>query len=954
MSEQSPKDAGMMGSKGIESGRGDGGQGVATPCLLGLGALRHSEWCWLGAILALGAVLRVWYLLQVVHAPDFEALRQDLDVQDYHARAMATGDWTVREGVIDPQIRTTPYYRPPGYPYYLAIIYFFTGGSYLAPRIVNTGMGLAAVILMFLLGRSVYGRSVGLIAAFFMATYWGFLYFEGEVNDPVVFVFLVPCLMHVLRLWGGKMSLRWAALAGAIVGCYALARPNILLFGPVIAGWMLYMARRRGRLRGVLPSWCGLGLATFLVIMPVTVRNYVVSGEFVPISTYFGENFLIGNGEDSDGYTSWTPYLQELEGTGSFSVWIYPNIVAGLGKELGIDDLKHSEASRVFFWKTVDFIKDHKLRTLKLLGKKLVLFWSPLEVTGNKVVQYEKEHYTPLKYLPGFAMVMGLWLTGAALFVADLRRGRVLEATPGSRVRSTEMSFLFFSFILVYFASFLPFFVNGRARVPITSVCFLIGAYGLYRIGQFAAAREFGKAGVWLGVFAVLCLLASIQYIPYEPDRARWRYGRADSYLRVGEVEKALDEANRMLALPRVPMTYMPYRLGHGFAKLGRHEAAVRLLRAALGPNPEEQSVHYRQDLCFHIGFALAELGKLDEAVAEFEQAIRLNPDDPRSHNDLALVLERQGKTAEAAHHFEEALRASPDFDLAHSNLGHLLGRLGQHEQALEHFRKAVEAKPDNPDYHYNLALHLAQTGRTEEAVEQYETAIELGPGDPRPHNNLGLLFAERGQDEAAIGHYAKALAVAPDFTLAYANWGNLLVARGRFERGIAIYQLGLDAYPNDAGLHNGIGYQYAQHGDTEKALHHYREAVRIAPSFAKAHTNLAHLLAAQGDLDGAIEHYGRAAEAGQEDPHAYFNLGNAWAHRQEWERAAGFYRRALEIAPDHVAARCNLGAALENMGRTDEACDQFVQVLQLEPNNEFARRRLDLLRAEEGRPGNA
>ena len=103
--------------------------------------------------------------------------------------------------------------------YYLAVIYLFTKGGYLAPRIVNIALGLAGVVLVFLLGRSVYGRSVGLIAAFLVATYWVFIFWEGEVNDPSLFVFLVPLLMHWLRRWAGTMTFRRAALVGVTTGC---------------------------------------------------------------------------------------------------------------------------------------------------------------------------------------------------------------------------------------------------------------------------------------------------------------------------------------------------------------------------------------------------------------------------------------------------------------------------------------------------------------------------------------------------------------------------------------------------------------------------------------------------------------------------------------------------------------------------------------------------------------
>lgn len=291
------------------------------------------DWQILGAILALAIVLRIVFLAEIVSAPDFRAPQQDPEVQDYYARALVTGDWTLRPGETDPEMRTTPYFRPPGHGYYLYVIYLLTNCSYLAPRLVNMFFGLSAIVLMFLLGRAVFGRVVGLLTAFLMAIYWVLIYWEGELNDPILFVFLVPLLMNVLRLWSIKMTFSRAACAGLIFGCYAIMRPNILAFGPVVALWMLWVAYRQKQVQIVPVSWCGLALATFLVVLPVTVRNYVASGELVPISTYFGENLYIGNCEYTDGITPWNPYLQQLEGTGSWSARDYINVVRGVGKD---------------------------------------------------------------------------------------------------------------------------------------------------------------------------------------------------------------------------------------------------------------------------------------------------------------------------------------------------------------------------------------------------------------------------------------------------------------------------------------------------------------------------------------------------------------------------------------------------------------------------------------------
>ena len=353
----------------------------------------------LAAIMGVGLVLRIWFLSQIVNAPDFTVPQQDPQVQDHYARALVTGDWSVPPGEIDPEIRTTPYFRPPGHGYYLTAIYALNA-SYLAPRLVNLALGVAAVLLIALLGRAVYGRAAGLTAGLLAAIYPVFIYWEGQLNDPILFVFLVPCLMHVLRRWAKRQALGWAALAGLIFGAYALMRPNILAFGPVVALWMLWVAWRHRRLWRIPAAWCLLAACTLLVILPVTVRNYAASGDFVPISTYFGENLWIGNSPGADGMTPWTPDLQELEGTGRWSAWVYINVVKGVGRELGRPDIGHAEVSRYFTHKALAYMRDHPARTLGLMGKRFLLLWLPCETTCNKVVYYEKAHYAPLKFLP--------------------------------------------------------------------------------------------------------------------------------------------------------------------------------------------------------------------------------------------------------------------------------------------------------------------------------------------------------------------------------------------------------------------------------------------------------------------------------------------------------------------------------------------------------------------------
>lgn len=938
---------------------------------------RRTERILLGVILVTGAILRLWYLSQIVDAPDFRAPQQDPAVFDWYARALTSGDWTVPEGENDPEIRTTPYFRPPGHAYYMAAIYFVTNGSYLAVRVVNMLLGLAAIYLMHRLGKRLFHPIVGLIAAGLMATYWGFIFWEGELNDPCLFVFLGLCLMHVMLQWVERPRAGMAALAGVIVGAYALMRPNILLFGPFLAAWMLCLAYRAGRpdyrrvLVQTLPSWAALLLVTFAVIAPVTVRNYAASGEFVPISTYFGENFLIGNDADSDGVTPWTPYLQDLEGSGNWSCWVYVNVVKGLGRQLGIPDMKHAAASDHFFNKTLDFIKANPGRTLKLAIKKAILFWTPIEITCNKVIHYEKAFYAPIKYLPGFALVMALFVAGAVWLLSDLVRGRI-GASP-----ARDLTLLLLAFITVYYLSFIPFFVNGRARVPIIPFCILLGAYGLWRAWQFAfpAGRIRPAAALGAGAgYGALLVLASIEYIPFEPDHARWFYQRAESSVTRGDYDRAVEEGKRMVEAGGAA-AYMDDRLARWFAKDGRFDDAVRHFESALKNHPDTEYLR------FNYANALADRGRVEDAIKLYEEALRIKPDDAASHNNLGMLLAGKNDVEGARSHFEAAVAAKPTFVLARRNLSELLAGQGLYPEAVEQMREVVRLEPEQQDYHYTLAVRLAAAGQVDEAIEEYKTAIAMNPGDARAHNNIGLLYAGKKLNEDALRHYQEALRLVPDFLLAQANLANLHAELGNMAEAERLYREALAQKPEDPGLHNGLGYLYARQHKDNDAIREYTEALRLAPDYTlvynnlgnvyleqsdydkalvqyrralaasprdpRAHQNIAEVLMRQGDYPGAVEEYLRALEKAPRNAVIATDLANALVRSVRFDDAIRYYKMAIDLEPKLASAHCNLGIVLGAMGNKPAAIEHLRKALELNPRQPVAQKELDKLLAQ-------
>ncbi len=704
-------------------------------------------WVWLVlvGILLSGAVLRVSYLREIVKSPSFSHPQIDAGYHDYWARALAGGDWKISEGFTetgDPEIRTIPYFRPPGYPYFLAFVYYLSGGSYLAARIFQMSLGLVNCLLAYLLAKRLFGCVTGLIAAAFMAVYWGFIYFEGELLEPVLLVTLALLLMHILLFWYDRFTFLRGILAGIAFGLFALVRPNILLFGPVILCWSLWVWREKGQGRQLAVMWLGFVLGSAGTIAPATIRNYVVADDFVLITSNAGINLYIGNNENSTGGYAVIPEAARLGVDEMWSNFDYPKILRGV-EALEGRKMKYSELSSYFTDKAIDYIRGHPGRFLKLLAIKTAYFWGPAEIPSNKEIYYEKLNSVTLRHMPGFAMALSAALIGLVQLLLGRKKPEATATT-----KQFAISALIILFMVIYFVSHLPFFVAGRFRVPVIPFLFVFGAYGAELTGRLAVYRHFREAGCWVIVFSAFYILSSMQIVPYRPDLSRWHYGRGVCYSSAGQFIPAVVEYRQAVELkPDFAEAY--YNLGYVLAQQDRFNEAADNFRRAIQLRPNYTEAYY------NLGYVLQFEGKYDESVSNYRKVLYMSPGHTRAHNNLGLVFQSQGKFSEAIGCYREAIRISPDFVLAHYNLGMVLVSIGQIDEAIEHFRQAVDLAPDWWEPLNGLAWLLVayvKPVEASEAISFAERAAELtGYRNASVLDTLAAAYAAGGQFSHAV-----------------------------------------------------------------------------------------------------------------------------------------------------------------------------------------------------------
>src|SRR5439155_9614743 len=88
------------------------------------------------------------------------------------------------------------------------------------------------------------------------------------------------------------------AVAGLMIGWSAWIRPNPMFMGMAFAVALVVISGRGGR---VIRNAVVLAAISFFAIAPITIRNYIVYGEFVLIQIGVGLNLWEGLGDASGG-----------------------------------------------------------------------------------------------------------------------------------------------------------------------------------------------------------------------------------------------------------------------------------------------------------------------------------------------------------------------------------------------------------------------------------------------------------------------------------------------------------------------------------------------------------------------------------------------------------------------------------------------------------------------------
>ncbi len=578
-------------------------------------------------------IIRLIYMLQIESIPTFYYPIMDEQYHVYLANLINNGN-----------LLAEPFYRAPLYPYLLAFFMKVTSDSLFMVRLIQIILGSFLPLLIYQLGLNIFTKRIAFASMVVAVFYPTFLYYDTTLLITPIMVLLTTLFtIQLYRCQFGPNRILNFIIAGLLLGICGLARPNILIAGPGLIVWVFLILKPSIGLNRSIIRYALIGVASLLIILPVTLRNYQVSGDPIFIAWQGGYNFYLGNNSKATGWSATAPGIdQSWEGGYLQSI--------SIAEQAKQKRLKKSEVSDYWYDLAIDEITKSPGDFVALQFKKLRLFINGYEIPNNQDI-YISRWFAPIIkpimfnkfiYFP-FGLLAPLAIIG---FIISLRKWR----------KYLILYIILFSYII----SFQLFFVCARYRQPLIPLMILFAVYAVFKIYEFFKQHNYKVLGLLAIIFLVLFIESNHDILKLSQQRveAENRLMLGNAFMEQQKPGKAIKEFEKAIeADSSYALSYN--NLGMLLAQRESTFEAIDLFKKAIAVDP------LTVETFFNLATAYLETGKIENAINLLEEAARLHPYNDYVYLKLGMTYYEAGMTDKAKSFVEKSLQLNPSSQIA-------------------------------------------------------------------------------------------------------------------------------------------------------------------------------------------------------------------------------------------------------------------------------------------------
>lgn len=269
----------------------------------------------------------------------------------------------------------------PLYPMICILTYSLSGHSFFAMAIIQSIISSLICVVIFWIGRDLFGTKVGLLAGALTIIHPGIVIYTSKFHPLVLDSLLFCIIIWMLIQTRKKPDFLNQLKLGLTFGLTMLTRSTVFLFLPVSWIWL------RKKTNSFFLIFI---LTSTIVLMPWLVRNYIIHKKILVVSSS-ASVFWRGNNPLATGTSLGPSGKPMLEEAGDIRSLIY-------GKP-------EIEQSRIFLNESFKFIKNNPSKFIELTLRKLSYFWWFAPTSGS---EYKREWLEIYRVFYSLALLFGL------------------------------------------------------------------------------------------------------------------------------------------------------------------------------------------------------------------------------------------------------------------------------------------------------------------------------------------------------------------------------------------------------------------------------------------------------------------------------------------------------------------------------------------------------------------
>jgi tetratricopeptide (TPR) repeat protein len=362
-----------------------------------------------------------------------------------------------------------------------------------------------------------------------------------------------------------------------------------------------------------------------------------------------------------------------------------------------------------------------------------------------------------------------------------------------------------------------------------------------------------------------------------------------------------------------------------------------------------------------------AALQNIEESLQEMQKAIELEPDQPRTYMNLAILQLGAKEAVAAEQNFQKAISLDPKSITARLALGNFYRSQKRWPEAEKEFRDAIDLAPKNPTVYAALATLLENEGKRADTEQLLVQAKEAMPDVPEGYRLLGdfyfalndlpkatseyaSLFQQHTRDEGVEKNYIQLLILSnqpdaaaklnepflknhPSDVESLILSGQILNAQARPNDAIQPFQAALKLDPQNPAAHYNLGITLAATGDTLRATSELQSAIRLRPNMVQAYRTLGLLGIRKGDMD-LLRQSGDGVVAAQPSLPDGYLMRAASNLAKDPVAAQADLQKAMSIAPQDSRGYAGMAQLLLGQKKYADANKLFEQALSKNPRD--------------------